>query len=299
MKKTVEKIVPVMKQLLNSTSLFAQSIGLELNEKLPPMSRVTNVAERNLRGEKVPATEKTLSIFEPHTELIMRGRREKPVEFGHKILLSECPQKFITDYHVFAQSPSESGLIPMVLERQEETFGKKPKTLAADMGFCPTADDLRDEVEYLAVPSRLRDLGDSLPSTWQKFRVGIEGTISCLKRVYRLSQCHFRGFNVFCHNLIVMAVRLSLANLAEIIDFNEKQRQRCSVYFCADAVKTGLKREFPPPEIHVPLDGTRPKPKNQNFDVVSTETNYRKKRCVTPIPLPILPSAPTARDNAG
>ena len=219
-KQTVEKVVPVVKKFLESTNLFVQSVGMELNEKLPAMHRIVNVAERNLQGEKVPATEKTLSIFEPHTELIMRGRREKPVEFGHAFLLAECPEKFITDWLVFPQRPSDTTLIPTTLERHEETFGKKPKSAAFDKGFFPGAealeelrDDLEDEVEYIAVPSRLRDLGDALMSTYQKFRAGIEGTISCLKRAFRLSRCLFRGFKgfcraigsaVFCHNLIVM-----------------------------------------------------------------------------------------------
>ena len=220
-KFTIEKIVPIVKNLLSSTNLFAAAIGAELNEKIPVMAQVVNVAERRLAGEKVPATEKMLSIFEPHTELIKRGRREKPTEFGHAFLLASCPEKFITDYCVFAQRPSDTTLIPTTLERHEETFGKKPKSAAFDMGFFPGADalealrdDLENEVEYLAVPSRLRDLGDVMMSTYQKFRAGIEGTISCLKRAFRLSRCLFRGFKgfcraigcaVFCHNLIVMS----------------------------------------------------------------------------------------------
>ena len=216
-KQTIEKIHTITQELLASTNMAVYAIGLELNAKLPVMAQVVNVAERNLQGEKVPATEKVLSIFEPHTELIMRGRREKPVEFGHKVLFSQCPEKFITDYCVFEHSPSDTTLLPTVLERHEETFGEKPRTISADKGFCPEEgelEELRDEVEYLSVPRRLRDMGDELMSMHQRFRAGIEGTISCLKRVFRLSRCCFRGFKgfcravgsaVFCHNLIVMA----------------------------------------------------------------------------------------------
>jgi IS5 family transposase len=219
-KQTVNKISEITKLLLTSPSIMVYAIGVELNAMLPVMAQVVHVAERNLEGEKVPANEKVFSIFEPHTELIMRGKRDKPVEFGHKILLSECPQKFITDWHVFEQCPADPTLLPIVLERHEEIYGKKPKTLATDKGFCPEADELEalreelsDEVEYLAVPKRLRDLGDAMMSEYQKFRAGIEGTISCLKRAFRLARCCFRGFKnfcsavgsaVFCHNLIVI-----------------------------------------------------------------------------------------------
>ena len=87
------------------------------------------------------------------------------------------------------------------------------RPLSADKGFCPKADELEElreelsgEVEYLSVPKRL---SDAMMSEYQKFRAGIEGTISCLKRVFRLARCCFLGFKnfcsaVFCHNLIVI-----------------------------------------------------------------------------------------------
>jgi IS5 family transposase len=202
---------------LTSANIVVYAIGVELNEMLPVMGRVVEVAERNLKGEKVPANEKVLSIFEPHTELIKRGKRDKPVEFGHSVLFSQCPEKFITDFHAFLESPSDTTLLPMVIERHEEIYGAKPDSVSGDKGFCPEQDELealREEVGTLAVPSRLRDLGDTMMSEYQKFRAGIEGTISCLKRAFRLARSCFKGFKgfcraigsaVFCHNLIVIA----------------------------------------------------------------------------------------------
>ena len=204
-------------ELSMSTNIFIQGIGLSLGRLVPTMQVIVNVAARNWNGESVPIEEKVFSLFESHTELIQRGRRDKPVEFGHKILFSESKEKFITDYFVFEKSPSDTTLLPMVLERHEDIFGEKMKNLAADMGFRPEEDqfeDIEEEVEYLAVPKRLNDLKDSLLQMYQCFRAGIEGTISCLKRAYRLSRCSFRGFKgfcravggvVFCHNLSVMA----------------------------------------------------------------------------------------------
>jgi IS5 family transposase len=162
------------------------------------MQQVTNVVRRRVfDGEKVPNSEKVFSIFESHTELIKRGRRGRPVEFGHKVLLTESKEKFITDYVVLEKNCNDSELLPLVIERHEERYGSRPESVAADKGFCPDADtyeDLEDEVDYLGVPRNTCDLSDTMMRIWQHWRAGIEGTISCLKRVFRLARCSFRGF---------------------------------------------------------------------------------------------------------
>jgi len=200
------------------SSIEVQAIAEELSRYLPTMRQVVEVARRRLiDGEKVPNSEKVFSIFEPHTELIKRGRRGKPVEFGHKILLSQSREKFITDYVVLEENKSDAKLLEVVIERHKEKYGHRPKAVAADKGFCPDGDeyeDLEELVDCLAVPRRTRDFGDEMMSLFQKWRAGIEGTISCLKRVFRLARCCFRGFKnfasavgsaVFCHNLTVLA----------------------------------------------------------------------------------------------
>jgi transposase, IS5 family len=72
------------------------------------------------------------SIFEPDVELIMRGRRGKPIEFGHKVLLTQSREIFITDYLVFVQNRRNSNLLSSVLERYADKFGLMPETIAGD-----------------------------------------------------------------------------------------------------------------------------------------------------------------------
>ena len=168
-------------------------------------------------GETVPAAERVFSIFEPHTELIKRGRRQKPVEFGHAVLLCQTGEKFITDYEVFEKRPADCSLTASVLDRHEKLFGETPEVLAADKGFCPDSEEyaeLEERIDTLAIPRRMRDFADAVMRTWQAFRAGIEGTISGLKRAFRLSRCFYRGFKgfasamglgVFSHNLVVLA----------------------------------------------------------------------------------------------
>jgi len=104
-----------------------------------------------------------------------------------------------------------------VIERHERLFGKWPEVLAADKGFCPDAEKYaqsEQRVDTLAIPRRMQDFADKVLAMWQAFRAGIEGTISGLKRAFRLARCFYRGFKhfqgsiglgVFAHNLVVLA----------------------------------------------------------------------------------------------
>ena len=164
----------------------------------------------------------------------MRNKAEAVFEFGpdddqnqnkivreyrreYKVLLTQSKEKFITDFVVLEENRSDDDLLPLVLERHEQRFGRPPESVAADKGFCPDVDafeELEEQVDYLGMPRRTRDFGDSMMSVWQQWRAGIEGTISCLKRAFRLARCCFRGFNnfasavgsaIFCHNLRILA----------------------------------------------------------------------------------------------
>jgi transposase, IS5 family len=202
----------------SSSNIELTAVALELRSFLPSMQKVAAVARRvQLLSESVPASEKVFSLFEPHTELIMRGKRNKPVEFGHMVLLCETAEKFITDYEVYEHKEPDCNLTEPVIRRHEKLFGERPVVLAADKGFCPEKskfEELSKLVAYLAIPRRMQDFMDKLLARCQAFRAGIEGTISGLKRAFRWFRCFFHGFKgfarnvglgVFCHNLIVLA----------------------------------------------------------------------------------------------
>lgn len=201
-----------------SGDIHLLAVATDLEGFLPAMATVVeNARRREIEGETVPACDRVFSIFEPHTELIKRGRRSKPTEFGHMTLLCQSPEKFITDYDVMEQRTADCHLTELVINRHEELFGETPEVLAGDKGFCPDAEkysELKGRVDTLAIPRRMRDFADDVMSHWQAFRAGIEGTISGLKRAFRLARCYYRGFKsfsasiglaVFCHNLIILA----------------------------------------------------------------------------------------------
>lgn len=199
-------------------NLDLAGIAAEIGQFLPAIRTVLSTSKRaQLKGESVPARDRVFSIFEPHVELIQRGKRSKPVEFGHGVLLSQTREKFIADYLVMAERVADSKLTAEVIARHEARFGAAPKVLVADQGFNPKPEErapLEKKVETLAIPRRLADWGNEILVKLQGFRAGIEGTISVLKRAFGLFRCRCKGFSsfassvgmaVFCHNLIVLS----------------------------------------------------------------------------------------------
>jgi IS5 family transposase len=216
--RIIEQAAAFVERAQRSASIELQALASGLNDYLPTMQIIhQNATRAQLQGETVPASERVFSLFEPHTELIQRGRRGKPIEFGHKILLCQTTEKFITDYEVYDKHPADSSLTKELIERHEKLYGNTPDLVAADKGFRPDAEtfaELEELVDTLAIPSRLQDYADKMMVYCQAFRAGIEGTISVLKRAFRLSRCFFKGFKgfvsaigwgVFSHNLRILA----------------------------------------------------------------------------------------------
>jgi len=206
--------------------LFAAEALVQEIEHFLPLGRqaVDQARRRVLDGEQVPNAEKLFSIFEPHTELLKRGRAGKEVEFGHMIAIQQVEGKFITDYGVYEKKPVEHELVDGALESHCRLFGHVPEVFAADKGFWESAlktEHLRKEMSLVAIgkKGRLTDeeraLERSLPFRLaQNFRAGVEGSISFLKVMLGLRRCMNKGFKhfvstvgatVFAHNLLNLA----------------------------------------------------------------------------------------------
>ncbi len=187
--------------------------------------RVVDQARRRvLQGESVPNDEKLFSLFEPHTELLKRGKAGKPIEFGHMIQIQQVEEKFITDYEVYEKKPVEYTLLRPALEQHQDLFGSAPFELTADKGYYESMEALHALEQDIAVvsiakkgsrtPAETEREQDPLFRHAQAFRAGIEGSISFLKRMLRLARCfnknweHFVstvGQTIFAHNLLILA----------------------------------------------------------------------------------------------
>ena len=113
-----------------------ECLSEQLEHYAPLADRVLSQARRRvLEGEQVSAQEKLYSIFEPHTDLIKRGKTNTPVEFGHKVLLAESRRGLITDYQILDGNPPDEAQVEPSLQRHRQQFGTVPRLYATDRGF--------------------------------------------------------------------------------------------------------------------------------------------------------------------
>ena len=165
---------------------------------------IDQTRRRVIDGEQVPAEEKVYSIFEPHTDLIKRGKVRKPIEFGHKVFLAESAQGLITDYQVLDGNPADTSQVQASLERHQQIFHCAPDLYAADRGFH-SAENLdkceKAGVSQVSIPQRGGQKTaeqQALESSrafkkGQRFRAGIEGRISVLFRGRGMKRCRAQG----------------------------------------------------------------------------------------------------------
>jgi transposase, IS5 family len=190
---------------------------------------ISQARRRVLNREQVPNAEKIFSIFEPHTDLIMRGKARTPVEFGHKVFLAESAIGLITQCEVLDGNPADEVHVTPSLKRHRETFQHAPELYAGDRGFDSARNVTACEkagVEMICLPQRgggrtaeREALEKSAPfKKGQKFRAGVEGRISVLFRGRGMKRClaegaeHFKlfvGAAVLANNLMIIGAELS------------------------------------------------------------------------------------------
>ena len=176
-----------------------------------------------LDGGQVPNEQKLFSIFEPHTELLKRGKAAKPNEFGHMIQIQQVESKFITGYDVFENKPVEYELLKPALEGHKKLFGDYPEVVSADKGYyedMTAIKELNKTIDVVAIAKKgkrtekeeERELDPDF-TFGQRFRAGVEGSISYLKRMFGLFRCLNKGWEhysstvgaaIFTHNLLIL-----------------------------------------------------------------------------------------------
>ena len=188
---------------------------------------IAQARRRVLEGEPLPVHEKLFSIFEPHTDLLKRGKVKRPVEFGHKVFLAESRHGLITDYRVVDGNPVDAVHVPPSLTQHQTTFGRTPALYAADRGFY-TPDNIEAliaaGVGTACVPQRGgRKTAERTAheksrafKQGQRFRAGIEGRISVLLRGRGMRRCVLEGrerFDVFVGAAVLANNLLRIAGL--------------------------------------------------------------------------------------
>jgi IS5 family transposase len=185
---------------------------------------ITQTRRRVIDGEKVPAREKIFSIFEKHTDIIIKDQRD--TFFGHKVCLTGGASSLILDCVIEDGNPSDSTLVKRSIERQKEIYGRAPRQVSFDGGFASkenlkTAKDLGVKDAAFHKKCGL-EITDMVKSAWvfkrlRNFRAGIEGCISTLKRAFKMDRCTWRGLEGFKSYVWASVVSFNLIALARCL----------------------------------------------------------------------------------
>jgi len=179
-----------------------------LQEKLQMMTERVQQVVRQTKARVMEGVtqskEKIVSVFEPHTEIIRKGKANKPTEFGKLIKLQEAEHQIITHYEVYAARPSDAEVLVGAVQEQEARLGRTPELVAAEAAFYTRENEGAVQalgVKRVSIPNRRtrrEERRRHQKRRWfrqgQKWRTGCEGRISVLQRRHGLNRCRYRGF---------------------------------------------------------------------------------------------------------
>lgn len=222
--KTTGYAQKVAAALTENSVLEIRAIGLsaELARFIELSRQVCDQTQRRvIQGESVPANEKVVSIFEDHTDIIIKDRRE--THYGHKICLTGGASNLILDCVILEGNPSDTELVEEMLERQKDIYKRYPLKAAFDGGFASKANLVsakeKGVKDVCFAKKRGLDQSDMCRSDYvykklRSFRAGIESGISWLKRSFGLTRCTWKGFRSFKCYVLGSVVAANLLTMA-------------------------------------------------------------------------------------
>jgi len=180
-----------------------ESLRRQLDTIAARVQQVMLQTKQRIFGGDIHVPEKLVSIFEPTTEIIRKGKASKPTEFGKLVKIQEAENQIITDYAVYAKRPSDSDLLIGAIDAHEQCLGRTPRLAAADAGFYSGKNEAAAHergVTRVCIPNRSTKSAErkrEQKKRWfkqgQKWRTGCEGRISVLKRRHGLRRCLYKG----------------------------------------------------------------------------------------------------------
>jgi transposase, IS5 family len=182
----------------------AAKISEEISHFAGLLERAVSQAHRRVfEGEQVSAGQKLLSIFEEHTAIIRRGKARNTTEFGRKVWLSEVEGGIVSSFRILEGNAGDEAQLRPTLEDHLRLFGKVPELVAADRNVHSKENELLAKemgVKKVCLPkagNKSTEREEHERQRWYKrarrFRAGIEGRISVMKRRQYLGRCRDRG----------------------------------------------------------------------------------------------------------
>jgi IS5 family transposase len=189
------------RDIVAQTHLEAEQAYLE--HMIPLVQQVIHQTRERVFKGNTHVAGKIVSLFEPHTEVIRKGKAAKPTEFGKMVKIQEAEQQIVTHYEVYEQRPSDSDLLLPAIAIHKERLGRKPYLVTADAAFFSQRNERAAQelgVKRVAIPNRSTKSPQRKrleKKRWfrnaQKWRTGSEGRISLLKRRHGLNRCRYKG----------------------------------------------------------------------------------------------------------
>lgn len=201
--KCINQVSNVIKKKIGYNKK-ALSILTKLEAHLEVMQKVFSMTlKREINGEVVPNADKLFSIYEQHTNIIVKGSRE--VHFGHKINLSTGQSNLIMSCEVLRGNPADTDLYGKTIDRIITDYGTVPRDCVTDGGYASKANSEYAKekgivnVVFNKIVGSLKNVVSSLniETRLKKWRSGIEANISNLKRGFGLGRCNWKGFEHF------------------------------------------------------------------------------------------------------
>jgi transposase, IS5 family len=231
----VTQVAYIQPRLARLTSLAALGLQEMFSTYLPLVQRVmVQTEQRVLHGQTVAASDKVVSLFEPHTAIICRGKaKPKDTEFGHKIWYAEVDGGLISEYRILTGNPPDAQQLLTSLKAHRHLFGKAPHELSGDRGIYSPDNECQARalgVRRVSLPKpgfKTKRRHRRERQTWfraaQRFRNGIEGRISHLRRARGLNRClnhgllgleRWIGWGVIANNIAVIVMNLNKRHVA-------------------------------------------------------------------------------------
>lgn len=223
-----ERVVEALEATYSTEALEStesSNLYTTLQHYIELTQRVLNQTRRRvLNGKSVPVADKVVSIFEPHTDIIVKDRRE--TLYGHKVCLTAGASGLVLDCVILDGNPGDSTLAVNMIERHIKRYGKPPRQSCFDGGFSSKENLVKikklgvEDVAFSKAPGI--DVLDMVKSArvyrrLKHFRAGIESTISFLKRCFGWDRCTWRSlesFKSYTWGSVVAANLLTLARHA-------------------------------------------------------------------------------------
>jgi len=185
--------------------LALEGLRQEIDVMVPRVKQVMKQTRARIFRGNTRAESKILSLFEPSTEVIRKGKAAKPNEFGKMVKLQEAENQIVIDYEVYDRRPNDSDLLIAAIETHQARLGRTPHLVAADAAFYSIKNETAAKakgVKRVCIPNRntrsperKREQKKRWFRNGQKWRTGCEGRISVVKRRHGLTRCRYRGDN--------------------------------------------------------------------------------------------------------